>query len=166
MSCKAGDSVATTKINVLIDALDNGGTVTPQQQDVLKGPPGQGDAQWQFLYPYDQTSFPKGILAQHDLTAGSSPGSVFYLHIVAPLYEYEGYFNVAANGTQLQMSQSAWTPSPTSRPTRACRCRSPSLQWTEGRADLPHLEARRRQAPRDDSTTTPTTLRSPSKTGR
>ena len=109
VSCKAGDSVATTKINVLIHALDNGGTVTPQQQDVLKGPPGQGDAQWQFLYPYDQTVFPKGILAPEiHLTAGSSPGSVFYLHIVAPLYEYEGYFNVAANGTQLQMSQSAW----------------------------------------------------------
>jgi hypothetical protein len=109
VSCKVGDSVATTKLNVLIHALDGAGTVTPQQQGVLQGAPGPGDAQWQFLYPYDQTVFPKGILAPEiHLTAGSSPGSVFYLHIVAPLYEYEGYFNVAANGTQLQMSQSAW----------------------------------------------------------
>jgi hypothetical protein len=109
VTCKANDTLATTKLKVLIHASDNFGNLTQQQQDVLKGPPGGSDAQWQMLYPYDQTVFPRGILAPEvHLTAGSQPGNAFYMHIVVGDYEYQGFFSVAANATQLQMSQQAW----------------------------------------------------------
>src|SRR6185503_3206035 len=87
----------------------NMGGVSPQDQGTLKGPPGQSDPQWQILYPYDQTVFPKGILAPEvHLTSGGSPGNAYFMHIVVGDYEYEGFFNVAASSTQLQMSQQAW----------------------------------------------------------
>ncbi|MFO0759080.1 MAG: hypothetical protein U0359_21490 [Byssovorax sp.] len=107
--CKANNSMATTKLKVLIHASDNFGNLTPQQQGVLTGPPGGSDPQWQMLYPYDQTVFPRGILAPEvHLTQGSFPGNAYYMHIVLGDYEYEGYFSVAAASTQLQMSQQAW----------------------------------------------------------
>ena len=46
------------------------------QIDTLKGPVGQSDPSWQFVYPYDKTVFPRGILAPEiQMTSGSSFGN-------------------------------------------------------------------------------------------
>ena len=109
VSCEKGEAKAETMLKVIIHAMDNPGGISQAQIDVLRGPPGQPDPAWKFLYPYDQTVFPRGILAPEvHLTQGSSAGSGFYLHIVATDYEYEGFFNTSASTTQLQMSQTAW----------------------------------------------------------
>lgn len=109
VTCASGPATAQTKLKILIHASDNMGGVTPPDQTTLKGPPGQSDAQWQMLYPYDQTVFPRGILAPEvHLTSGSSLGTAYYMHILVGDYEYEGFFSVSAQSTQLQMSQQAW----------------------------------------------------------
>lgn len=106
--CKVGDAEATTSLKVVIHASDNQG-LTPAQIDVLRGPPGNPDPQWKFMYPYDRTVFPRGILAPEiHLTPGGYAGNAFSVHVVATDFEYEGFFNAGATGTQLQMSQAAW----------------------------------------------------------
>lgn len=105
---KNTQSNAQTKLKVIIHATDNNG-LGQQQIDILRGPPGLSDSSFQFIYPYDRTVFPRGILAPEiHLTQGSFPGNGFLVSIVAPDYEYEGFFNTSGFNTQLQMSQAAW----------------------------------------------------------
>jgi hypothetical protein len=107
--CEYDGSKSETTIRVLIHAVDNMGGLNQQQIDILKGPPGAGDASWQFLYPYDKTVFPRGILAPEiHLTQGSFPGTGFYVEIAAKDIHYEGFFNTSGFKTQIQMSQDAW----------------------------------------------------------
>lgn len=106
--CKVGEAAATTTLRVVIHASDNQG-LTPAQIDVLRGPPGNPDPTWQFMYPYDRTVFPRGILAPEiHLTQGGYEGNAFYVHVVATDFEYEGFFSTSGTNTQLQMSQEAW----------------------------------------------------------
>jgi hypothetical protein len=106
---KNTESKALSSLKVLIHAVDNVGAVTPQQIDVLRGPPGLPDPTWKFLYPYDETVFPRGILAPEiHMDTGSFTGNTFAVSIIAPSFEYEGYFNTSGFNTQLQMSQAAW----------------------------------------------------------
>jgi hypothetical protein len=107
--CEHNGSKSETTIRVLIHAVDNQGGLNQQTIDVLKGPPGQSDVSWQFVYPYDNTVFPRGILAPEiHLKQGSFPGTGFYVEIAAKEIHYEGFFNTSGFNTQLQMSQEAW----------------------------------------------------------
>ncbi len=109
VTCASGGYTASTTITILIHALDDGAGFTQTQKDTLTGPPGLPDAQWKFLYPYNNTVFPRGILAPEiHLAPGLTPSTSYYVHILSNQYEYEGFFNVSANQTQLQMSQAAW----------------------------------------------------------
>jgi hypothetical protein len=107
---KNSESKSQTNLKLVIHAMDNMGNVPQPTMDILRGPPGQRDPAWKFLYPYDETVFPRGILAPEiHLEQGSFPGTAFYVNIVAPDFEYEGFFNTSGFNTQLQMSQDAWT---------------------------------------------------------
>ena len=110
VTCSLGMASAATKITVFGHAVDNPQGVTPAQQMLLTlGGPGQSDAAWQFLYPYDETVFPKGVLAPEiQLTSGSLLASIYFVHVVTPTFEYEGWFNQQPNSVSLQMSQQAW----------------------------------------------------------
>lgn len=110
VTCESGKATAKTKLTVLIHALDNLGGVSPADQAILKAPaPGQGDVAWKFLYPYDKTVFPRGIIAPEiQLAAGNTPATTYYVHVVTKTFEYEGLFSANANQTRLQMSQPAW----------------------------------------------------------
>lgn len=105
---KNSQSKAQTKLKVIIHATDNNG-LAQQQMDILRGPPGLSDQSFQFIYPYEKTVFPRGILAPEiHLTQGAFPGNGFLVSIVAPDFEYEGFFNTSGFNTQLQMSLAAW----------------------------------------------------------
>lgn len=107
--CDYNESKAETKLRTIIHAVDNLGNMPQSTIDILKGPPGQSDPSWQFVYPYDNTVFPRGILAPEiHLAQGVFPGSGFYVEISAKDYQYEGFFNTSGFNTQLQMSQAAW----------------------------------------------------------
>jgi hypothetical protein len=110
VSCESGKAKAKTTLTVLIHAMDNIGGISPQDQQTLAAPaPGAGDVGWKFLYPYDKTVFPRGILAPEiQLAPGNNQATEYYVHIVTKTFEYEGFFNANANQTRLQMSQAAW----------------------------------------------------------
>jgi hypothetical protein len=109
VTCLANGDKADTTLTVLIHAVDNVGMIPPADITILQGPPGQSDAAWQYLYPYDKTVFPRGILAPEiHLTAGTAAGNEYYVHIVSPKFEYEGFFSANPASTQLQMTQAMW----------------------------------------------------------
>jgi hypothetical protein len=109
VECSNGDATASTTLKVVLHVVEGDDTLTQGEIDILKGPPGSGDAGWSFLYPYDETVFPRGILPPEiHLSSGNAPGDTYYVHIIVPNYEYEGFFKAPATQTQLQMSQEAW----------------------------------------------------------
>lgn len=109
VTCAANGQTASTTLTLLMHAVDNMG-VSPTDVKTLQAMGGQPDAGWQWLYPYDQTVFPRATLPpQIHLTPGNSSGTIpFYVHIKSPVYEYEGFFAADASNTQLEMSQAAW----------------------------------------------------------
>lgn len=107
--CEHGAYQAKTTLRVRIHAVDTDPGLSPAQIEALRGPPGLQDPDFRFLYPYDETVFPRGIPAPEiHLSEGSAPGEAFLVRIVASDFEYEGFFNQGSKGTQLVMSQPAW----------------------------------------------------------
>lgn len=109
VECVSGDASASTTLKVILHVVEGEEALTDAEIDKLQGGPGLGDATWNVLYPYDETVFPRGILPPElHLSAGASPGDTYYVHIIVPNYEYEGFFKASSSQTQLQMSQAAW----------------------------------------------------------
>jgi hypothetical protein len=108
VKCATETASTQTTLKVVIHGWDDQGGLTDDQKDILRGPPGKSDASWQFVYPYDRTVFPRGVLAPEiQLTSGASSGIGYYVHIVADDYEYEGFFG-PSSPTQMAMAQEAW----------------------------------------------------------
>ncbi|MBK8258334.1 MAG: PD40 domain-containing protein [Polyangiaceae bacterium] len=109
VECEHGGSSAATTLKVLIHVTEGDETLTPSELDTLKGPSGQSDPAWSFLYPYDGTVFPRGILPPEiHLNSGNAPGDAYHVQIVVNGFEYEGFFKTNATQTRLLMSQMAW----------------------------------------------------------
>ena len=79
-TCKAG----------FCTLVDNPGSVAPATQTALQGG-GTGDPTFAWLYPYDKTVFPRGLLPPKLQFAGTAPTSV-YVHISFGTLDYKGYF--------------------------------------------------------------------------
>lgn len=78
--------------------------IDPQAVAMLSaGGPASG-ARW--LYPYQETVFPRGMLAPMLMWDGA-PGDVVYVHISATLFEYRGCLRVTGP-QQLQLPQDVW----------------------------------------------------------
>jgi hypothetical protein len=105
--CETEGATALTTLKVIIHGWDDKGGLTDAQKAVLKGPVGQPDAAWKFLYPFDKTVFPRGTLAPEVHLEGGQQGAGYYVQMSAKDFEYEGFFG-AANPTQLVMDQNAW----------------------------------------------------------
>ena len=129
-----GTQTATTTVTVTITATQNGdpafgstapvgaggyggvggngpgGTVTPAQQTTLNGP-ATVDATVVMLYPYDQTVWPRGMLAPLLMwRPGAHAFDSVYVHIQEANYEYKGYFSApnSAAFVNLPIPQAAW----------------------------------------------------------
>jgi hypothetical protein len=87
-----------------------GSPPTTDQQNTLNGTP-VADATVKLLYPYDQTVWPRGILAPLlQWSAGAHSFDSAYVHLVEDSYEYKGYFGKpsAAPFVNLPIPQAAW----------------------------------------------------------
>ena len=84
---------------------ENPGNVDPGTIGQLGGG-GTGDPAFKFLYPYDATVFPRGLLPPTLQLAGTKPDAML-VHIHAPGIEYKGYFG-ASNPARAQPSPKAW----------------------------------------------------------
>lgn len=84
---------------------DNAGKLSPEQRTALRAG-GTGDAQFRWLYPYDQTVFPRGLLPP-TLQFDGGAADAFYLHMATNGFDYQGFFG-AADPARIQLSKPLW----------------------------------------------------------
>jgi len=82
----------------------NGGGVSDADVQLLFAGGDVGAMKW--LYPYQGTIFPRGMLAP-DLMWSGGPGASVYLHVTSASFEYKGCLRTDAEG-RVQWPQSAW----------------------------------------------------------
>lgn len=99
--------IPSTREPVSIDqcGMNNPAGVTgPALTALLAGSGSSGDLKW--LYPYEGTVFPRGMLAPMLMWDGA-PADAVYLHIKSQFFEYKGCLKPTANG-QLVLPQDVW----------------------------------------------------------
>jgi hypothetical protein len=84
---------------------DNPGNVSAGTQGSLKAG-GTADPQFKFLYPYDQTVFPRGLIPPTLQFGGVAPTAVF-VHVTYPGMDYEGWYGASSPG-RLTFSAPVW----------------------------------------------------------
>ena len=84
---------------------ENPGGLGSGAQGTLTGG-GNADSAFKFLYPYDQTVFPRGLLPPTLQFAGAAPTAVL-LRITAPTVDYTGWFG-ASNPARVKPSTAMW----------------------------------------------------------
>jgi WD40 repeat protein len=86
---------------------ENPGSVPVATQTELQAS-GTADSAFAWLYPYDKTVFPRGLLSP-TLQLGGGASDAEYVHITSKTLDYKGYFGGAAAGSvRLSLSQKAW----------------------------------------------------------
>jgi hypothetical protein len=86
---------------------ENPGSVSTATQTKLQAV-GTGDPTFKWLYPYDKTVFPRGLLSPTLQFAGGASDAEF-VHITSKTLDYKGYFAGGAAGkVSLSLSQKAW----------------------------------------------------------
>jgi WD40-like Beta Propeller Repeat len=91
-----------TTLTVRLHVTDNPGGVDPGTQGQLKGG-GSADGTFGWLYPYDQTVFPRGLLPP-TLQFKGVAATAYYVKVTSKLLTYEGFY---AGSDPLRV---AWTP--------------------------------------------------------
>ncbi|MGH7439118.1 MAG: TolB family protein, partial [Polyangiaceae bacterium] len=86
---------------------ENPGKLSTATQVQLAGK-GSADSAFAWVYPYDKTVFPKGLVSPTlQFGGGASDGE--YVHITSKTLDYKGYFAGGASGqVSLGLSQAAW----------------------------------------------------------
>lgn len=96
---------ATTNVKVRVHITDNSGNVSPGDQTALQGG-GSADGAFRFLYPYDNTVFPRALRAP-ELQLGGAAADATYVKIAFGDFLYEGYFG-ASNPIRAALPQAVW----------------------------------------------------------
>ena len=100
----SGPGTSTGGTPQAIDACSPGATVTSAQIQSLQqgGSPGS----LRFLYPYDGTLFPRGLLPPTLMWDGSADS--IYVHITSALFDYKGCVAPTADG-QFELPAAVWS---------------------------------------------------------
>jgi hypothetical protein len=106
--CDASCSAAGGKCTgTLCSITENPGKVATATQTQLQGN-GKADSAFVWLYPYDKTVFPKGLLSP-TLQFGGGASDAESVHITSKTLDYTGYFaGGAANQVRLSLPQKSW----------------------------------------------------------
>ncbi len=99
-------AVGGTCSGTVCTIVDNVGNVPTATQTELEGG-GTADSQFAWLYPYDQTVFPRGILPATLQLAGT-PADDAYVHITASTLDYKGFFTPIAGPLRVALAQPMW----------------------------------------------------------
>jgi hypothetical protein len=87
--------------------LDNSGGVSQLIQTELQAS-GSQDPSFTWLYPYDKTVFPRGLISP-TLQFGGGASDAEYVHITSKTLDYQGYFTGGMAGSvALSLPQSSW----------------------------------------------------------
>jgi hypothetical protein len=106
--CDASCGAAGGKCAGAVCSLtENPGKIATATQTQLQGK-GTADAAFVWLYPYDKTVFPKGLLSP-TLQFGGGASDAEFVHITSKTLDYTGYFaGGAANQVKLSLPQKSW----------------------------------------------------------
>jgi hypothetical protein len=85
---------------------DNTGQLDPGTQTKLQAG-GNADPALAWLYPYDKTVFPRGLIPP-TLQLGGIAADSAYVHMSCSTLDYKGYFKPPAGPTRIAMSQAMW----------------------------------------------------------
>ncbi|HVY47489.1 MAG TPA: hypothetical protein VHB21_16485 [Minicystis sp.] len=85
---------------------ENPGMVDPGTQAALQSG-GSADAAFRYLYPYDGTVFPRGLIAPTLQFDGTAPDAVL-LRITFTGFDYTGFYGASSPG-RVKLSDAAWT---------------------------------------------------------
>ncbi len=103
-SCATAGGTCGGSTCTITENLGNLSTATQMQ---LQGR-GSADSAFSWVYPYDKTVFPKGLVSP-TLQFGGGASDAEYVHITSKTLDYKGYFpGGAANAVNLSLSQKAW----------------------------------------------------------
>ncbi len=102
VSCMQAGGMCDAGVCVIVE---NPGNVPPNVQGQLDGG-GNADATFKWLYPYDKTVFPRGLLPPL-LQFGGNPPDAMLVHVTFPGMDYKGYFG-PSNPARAQLSAAAW----------------------------------------------------------
>jgi len=103
-SCPAAGGSCISNVCVI---NENPGGVDTGTQGQLGGG-GTADSSFAWLYPYDQTVFPRGLIPPTMQFAGTSADAM-YVHITCASLEYKGWFKPMSGQIQLALSDKVWT---------------------------------------------------------
>ncbi len=99
-------SVGGTCVAGVCTIVDNEGNVPGATETTLEGG-GTADSEFAWLYPYDQTVFPRGLLPATMQFGGTSASDV-YVHITASTLDYKGFFTPATGPVRVALAQPMW----------------------------------------------------------
>jgi hypothetical protein len=106
VTAKVGNATASTVLTVVLHLSDNPGNVPPATQGLLQGG-GTADAAFKWLYPYNATVFPRGLLAPTLQFAGTAPDAT-YVQVSFTGLVYQGFYG-ASNPGRVTFSPQLWT---------------------------------------------------------
>ena len=112
LTAQVGSESASVTITVTVAVTQvNDGISDADQKKLVQGgsggPSGSGpDATFRFLYPYDNTIFPRGLLAPVLQFAGTAASST-YVKITSPGFSYAA-FAAAGTPTRVNLSEAQW----------------------------------------------------------
>ncbi len=106
IGAQSGSQHASTQLTVTLSIQDNPGMIaTGVQQSLLAG--GSADPKLRWLYPYDGTVFPRGLLPPTLQFDGTAPDAV-YVHVSFGTFDYKGFYGPSSPG-QVTFSAQLWT---------------------------------------------------------
>ncbi len=105
VTAQSGNLKGSTTVTVRLHIVENPGAVDPGTQGTLAGG-GTADATFGWLYPYDQTVFPRGLLPPTLQFAGQAPTAT-YVHVTSKNLEYKGFFGASTPG-RVSISPATW----------------------------------------------------------
>ena len=103
ISCTAAGGTCTAGVCTLTD--NPGGVSTTTEGQLMAG--GSSDPSFAWLYPYDQTVFPRGLISPTLQFGGATGADAVWVHISFPTMIYNGYFG-ASNPVQVQLPAASW----------------------------------------------------------
>ncbi len=112
ISARAVSESASATLSITVAVVENRGAISSADQAKLVaggsgGEKGVGpDSAFRFLYPYDNTVFPRGLPAPA-LQFGGAQASATYLSISTPGFSYAGFAS-AGTPTRFTLSESVW----------------------------------------------------------
>lgn len=99
-----GTGGSLTPITINDCGPNNAGGISDADVQKLQAGGAVGGMAW--LYPYEGTVFPRGMLAPELMWSGA-PGAAVYVHVSSSLYDYKGCLRTTADG-RVQWPQGPW----------------------------------------------------------